>query len=292
MKKIRAFFYVFYKSLTSFMYYRDIIRADLRFSIKYFTVLALIAALITSVTVSVTAVPKLQKGIDTAMADVLDSFPDNLIITIKDSKFNVNQPEPYAIPLPKSFVGEDKTEEGKMKNIIVFDSQGTIEDLEKYNTLALINATNILVRNQGKIEVYPLKDFPDGQFSKGDIVQLVDKVRPYMIYLPHAVITLVLIASLLYFSTFKVAYLAFMGLLLFGVGRGRKLNISYTRALQVAIHSMTLPLLIEVLATSAQVQISLPFWFFILNFVFGMIAIFKISNDSFLPVIKEANSSQ
>ena len=291
MKKIKAFFYVFYKSLTSFTYYQDIVRADLRFSIKYFTVLALIAALVTSVTVSITTIPKLQKGADTAIIGVVDSFPDDLIVTIKDSKFSVNQPEPYAIPFPKSFIDKNDASKDGLKNIVVFDSQGTVEDLEKYHTLALINASNFLVRGDNKIEVYPLKDFPEAQFSKGDIVQLAGKVKPYTIYIPHAVITLVLIASLLYFSTFKITYLAFMGLLLFGVGRGRKLNISYTRALQVAIHSMTLPLLIDVLATSVQFQIPLPLWFFILNFVFGMVAIFKLSSDSLLPVIKEMKSN-
>ena len=62
MSKIKAFGYIYYKSITSIKYYRDVLKAEFSFSFKYFATIAVIASLIITAVASVEIYPEVTKG--------------------------------------------------------------------------------------------------------------------------------------------------------------------------------------------------------------------------------------
>jgi hypothetical protein len=191
MQKLKSFIFIFKNSLLSFDYYKDVIQTPVSFSVKYYIILALIVSLVTTGAISARLLPKLQPELNNLVSQVQNYYPDELVLTMTDGKLSINKDEPYVIPLPKALAEnqtdgqQDENTEKLPENLVVLDSQGTIDNLETYNTLILINSANVLYRDQnGKIEVYPLKDMPNGQFNKQNFNELVDKVKAFLGYLP------------------------------------------------------------------------------------------------------------
>ncbi|KKU56325.1 MAG: hypothetical protein UX79_C0034G0003 [candidate division WWE3 bacterium GW2011_GWB1_47_11] len=294
MGKLKTFFYVFYKSLTSLAYYSDVAKTSLGFSMKYFFTLAAVLAILSTVITTATASGELKTGATKLLDDIAKLYPQDLVITSQDGAVSINQPEPYIIPIPAGQMQELKTESGEPapKNLIVFDSNGTLDDVENYQTIALVNSKNILVKGENKIEAFPLKDVPNGQISNKEVTVLVDQFRPFVRYIPFFVGALIFVAMVFYYTGFRLVYLLFVAVGLMLVGKIRKLNLSFSKYYQVGIHTMTLPLVIDFMATAAGYQIPLPLWFFAVNTVFGAIAIVKLAEGEKLPVVAAPPQTQ
>ncbi len=162
MKKIKAFIYTFYKSLTSLEYYKDLLKVTLGFSIKYLLTLAVIGTVFATLALSTSVIPAVKSWTKTFVFEFKNVYPKDLEITITDNKWSLNKPEPYAIPTPTSLAktmeeGPDQTtnEEDKVafpKNLIIFDKKGTIDQFEKGDTLVLVNENNFITKGKNKMK--------------------------------------------------------------------------------------------------------------------------------------------
>lgn len=277
MSKLKAFFYSFYKSLSSLNYYKDVVLAPLSFSVKYFFMLTILVSIGISGVTTILAFPKIQKGINTFVNTASSYYPDDLIITSKSGQVSINKPEPYIVPFPKS---DTPTNELQLKevplNLIVFDSNGTLDDMEKYKTLILVNKSNLLVKTQDKIEVRSFKDYPDGTLTKQDVVKTINSVKPFLSFIPVIMFVAVLFVTLLYYSGIKFVLLLPVALLLMLAGNIKKLQMPFSKYLQIALHTFTLPLMVELISMIAKYPIKLPLWFFILNLLFGILVVSKL----------------
>lgn len=279
MKKLKAALYTFYKSLASPHYYKDLLEVNFTFSIKYLSILAIIAFLITTPALLKPLKNDFNKNIDKFMENSTQYFPKDLEIIIKDGEININKEEPYIIPISEY----DKGKEDYPRNLIVIDSKGTINDLDKHDTLILVNKSNILMKESNKIKVYPLENVPNTSITQKDFINTLEKVKPYIKILPYIIIPLVLIISgFIYFGS-RVLYLFAVAFILWLfakiLGTSTKINLNYKKSYQIAIHSMTLPLLIETIADVANFPINTPLWFLIVNLIFGMTAIYYIAKN-------------
>ncbi|KKS21521.1 MAG: hypothetical protein UU77_C0001G0016 [candidate division WWE3 bacterium GW2011_GWC1_41_7] len=278
--KIKAFFYVFYRSLTSVKYYQDVVRATLNFSMKYFFTISALAALLVTVGTVVPMIPTLRDTISNFIEQGRTFYPDELVITSADGKLSVNQPEPYMIPFPDIPEVSDQPDTVQFENLVVFDSQGTLDDLENYKTLILVNEANILAKGENKIEVYPLKDMPDGQLTKTEINQALDKIQEIAVYIPYLLASLLFVGVVFYYLGLRLVYLLFVALILMGIGRIKNFDYDYKKYLQLAIHTMTLPLLMDVIFNLVRVPLPIPFWFFLINTIFGIIVIAGLGKNT------------
>ena len=291
MKRIKAFLYVFFKSLTSIKYYQDVIKTHLNFSMKYFFTLSLTAALVVTAIGILPSFSPIKNTINDFLEQGRQIYPDDLIITSKDGKLSINQPEPYLIPFPDiSNLDQSDMPEPDMQieNLVVFDSNGTLDDLENYKTLFLVNESNVLARGENKIEVYPLKDIPEGQITKTEINKIFSQIEQIAVYVPYAIVTLLFIAVVVYYIGFRLAYLLFLALVLLGVGKIQKLDLDYKKYYQIGIHTMTLPLIVDVIVNLLNTPIELPFWFFMLNFIFGIIVVSSLKKQPEVETITES----
>ncbi len=277
MKRILAFYHVYKNSLYNVAYYKDVLTVDIKFSLKYFFSLALLAAFITTTRVVIPLIPKVQVALDNMLIEMSEIYPDDLVITSEAGEWKINQNEPFVIPTPDFFeVDEDETE--FPDNFIVFDHQGTINDLREMDTLILVNKTNILaVNNQNKIEAYPLDSMPDGEVNKEKVEEALENIGIYLDYVPILIIVFTLIATFFYFVFFRLIYLVSVAFLLRIFGQTNKLQLSFGKYYQVAMHAITLPLSIELLFTLVGFNFGMPFWFFGINLIFGVAVVYSLA---------------
>lgn len=284
MKKLKAFFYIFKKSLTSPEYYKELLETRFNYSIKYFVMLAIFASLIVTVAVSIRTFPGAKAGIKAFAEQVKQMYPEDLVLTVKSGQWSINKPEPYVIPLPK--VSEDK----KIENVVVFYKKGTIDDLDSLKTYALVNENNVVVRDSNEgIRAYPIKNFPDFEVNKSTISSMVDSAYGYLKNLPYFLPLIIFLGQLVfnYFGV-KVIYLLWVGLVIYLYSLIRKNKISYKNACRVGIHTMTLPLIIEVVLGVANIEIPLSGWFFLVNIILAIFMLIR-SNRPDLPTIDTQN---
>lgn len=274
-QKIKAALHVYAKSLTSIKYYKDLIKTDLKFSLKYYVVLAVLFTMVNSLFSTIQILPKLKKGINDALDYALNMYEDDLVITIEKGVLSVNKDEPYIIPL-------STTEETSSvaKNLIVFDSDAGLDDLEEtYDTLILVNGTNILAKSSSDISVMPIKDIPDTTITKENLVSVVTRIRFLTKFAPYIVGILFILATFSYYLGYRLIYLFLVGAFLWVIGTVRKLKFSYSKYYKIALHTMSLPLTVGLVNSITAANIYFPSWFFLLNLIFGVLVVLSLEEN-------------
>jgi len=273
MKKLKAFIYVYTKSLTNLPYYRDILKTSFKFSLKYYLLLALFASIITTAAVSIKVVPETFKVFGDLVNSARSAFPDDLVFTIKSGEWTINREEPFIVPLPdfgtKKEINGQSSEAKTPKNLAVFYHTGTIEDLDNLDTLILFNKVNVLYREDNKISVVPIKDLPDNVINKTEFNKFISifvsivKVFPLLMVL--MIFLLVLIANII----FRAIYFVWISLFVWLASKIIGTNLVYKDSLRIAMHSATLPVTLGVLFSFFDFA-PFPFWFSLLNLLFAV----------------------
>ena len=101
MKKLKAFFYVYKNSMTSPKYYKEVLKTDLNFSLKYYLMLVLVASILITTIETVSVTPKIKSQISGFAENARQVYPDDLLIKVEEGKWSVNREEPFVIPMPQ-----------------------------------------------------------------------------------------------------------------------------------------------------------------------------------------------
>ncbi|EKD99428.1 MAG: hypothetical protein ACD_22C00256G0001 [uncultured bacterium] len=287
IQRLKALYYIFYKSLTSPVYYKDIIAANMNLSIKYFLTLTLVLSVIGSAVMSVKVAPTIQKDVKNITETVLEVYPQDLVINVEDGKIKLNREEPVIIKFPQS---KEKTSETnaslgldsntELENLVVLDPKGTIEDLDKYNTLILINETNILARNaSGQIDVQPLKDLPNGEFTREKLEESMKRLGEYANALPLILFLIGVGGSLVINSVTKFLVFFAMALALKAATMVYEINLPYFKLLQIIIHTFTAPFIMDTVLSIFNLKFPLPYWQFMLGLLIAGYVLVRIGGD-------------
>ena len=283
MKLLKAFAYVLKRSLTNPAYYPEILKTDFRFSLKYFMTVAVLATVVVTARTTIPLIPEVQEVIYESLEQTLTIYPEDLVISAEDGDWAVNQTEPYAIKTPEFLENSSEesyqTQTGDIpSNLMVFDHNGTLNDLEKYDTFVLVNAANAIVLNErGTVEVYPLDNLPEGEITQETYAGWLDTFREWLKFLPAVIVLFVLAAAFFYYTGFRMLYLLAYALILKIVGGSLKLTLSYRDYYRIGMHSMTLPVAIELLLILLVVEFGFPFWFLLVNLAFGYVVLRRMA---------------
>jgi len=276
MKLLKTFWYVYRRSVIDVDYYKDLLKVKIEFSLKYFVMLTATAALLTTLRFAVPTVPKVQYVINDVLSQFSAIYPDDLVVTTKEGRWEINKQEPYIIPLPPILQAKDME---MPANLIVFDHRGTINDLGDRDTFVIINSANLItINSQNKIEVYPLDSLPDGEFTKVDVDELITSLRGYARFVPAIIIFFGLVGTMFYFMVYRLMYLLLAALLLLAMGYLKGVREKFSTYYKLALHALTLPLTIELMLIILGVEASLPFWFLGTNVLFGIVVIHHLVN--------------
>lgn len=279
MQKIKTFFYSFYKSTSSPKYYSDILKTKLGFSIKYLLALAILASLVSTTFSSIKSIPKAQRGINSLISTVRNAYPSDLVITIKSGSWTINRPEPFTVPLPKT--SRSANAEG-IENIIVFYKQGTIDDLTNFKTIALVNSANVLIRSgtNGSISNLPISSIKDTVINSILVNSILDKINKYFQVLPYFLPIFIFFGLMMYYFVIRGIYLFGVALLIYIFAKLNKKPLKYMDAYRIGIHTMTIPLIIEVILEAIGFGIPIPFGFMLLNILPAVFVVTKLEKNT------------
>lgn len=276
MKKIKAALYVYIKSLSSIEYYRSVLSEPILFSVKYFLAISVVASLFITVFISFKAVPAAKSAFEGFVQKTKELYPSDLIISVKDDSWALNQPEPYIIPFPKIEGAETSTTK-TFKNLIVLDHNGTLEDLQKHDSMILVNSKNLLaIDARGTIQVSPLKELPEVTIDKNLISKGIDQIAEFGKFLPAVIIGIIFFGVSFYYIILRTLYLLIAATFIKLIGTATPIKPSFSAAFRIAIHTLSLPLTIEFVVIMLGLSIPLAFWFLATNLIFATIVLTKL----------------
>jgi hypothetical protein len=280
--RIRAFFYVFSRSAVAPAYYKDILETRINFTVKYFLSLAIAASAITALILTVQLTPVVNKAVESVATEAKDAYPQDFELTIKDQQWSINKPEPYAIPMPEDFYNEiTKDKSVKIpRNLIVLDKKGTIEDVYKQDTLALINEKYILSLNdENGIHSSPLQNLPDGKLDKAAFDKFINQAVGIKKFIPFFMAGGILIFSLFVNLVIRLLGFLFVAIFVWAAANIMKLGLNYQQSLRITLHAGTLPITVNLLSVLFGYGIPIPSWFSLLTVIYALIALFTIRNQ-------------
>jgi hypothetical protein len=277
IKKLKAFGYVYYKSLTSFSYYRDILKTRFKFSVKYFLFLAVVITLITTIKTAITMVPDISKKMGGFVTSIKNFYPNDLVFTIKNGEWSVNRPEPFVVALPQT--EEVKQATTTPKNIIVFYNTGTIEDLKTLDTMVLVNKVNVLYRDGEGIGGYPIKNLPDSRFDKSEANKIVASFDSIVRVLPVLFVIGMIFVLLLCNIVGRAFYFAWIGFLVWLITRLTGQKFDYKNSVKIAVHSATLSITVAVLLEIFSVTLPIALWFSLTNLLFAVLVLVNMKKS-------------
>ncbi len=259
MKKIKTFLYVLKNSISSPKYYNDIVKTKINFSIKYFLALSLLVSVISVIGYSITYLPNYISEINTAYKSIEEGFPEDLIIEFKDGTWSSNKEGPVIIKQVDLGEGSKLPE-----NLFVFDRDGTIEKIDEYNTMFLVNSENILIKTDAEgVVAQPLKNIPNGTIDKNLLNEKMQTIKKLVGLLPFLLPLALLIPTFLFEyvgGSIFIILLSAIGVYIASISTKRK--IDFKSAFQICMHASTVTMIIRALST-----IHSPAYTFILNWI-------------------------
>ncbi len=279
-QKIKAALHVYIRSLTSLSYYDSLLNTRFSFSLKFYLVLALLFTLVNSAFSTIHLVPRLQKNINSVLDYALNMFDDDLVITLKDGRLSINQQEPYVVPTGSTTSGSPS--DITKRNFLVINTSAEPSDLEgDLPTIILVTSDSLILNLGNQSKIISLHSFRDRVITKTTFSQTIAHIRSYLRFVPYFVTVLLVLASLFYYLVYRLLYLFVVGSLLYLLNLLRGASLKFLDCYRIALHTMSLPLTLGLLATILSQDIYLRGWFFVLNFLFGALVLLKL--DFYTP---------
>lgn len=236
-------------------FYSKVVRGEDGGPFRYFFKLILSISLIFTLVASFTVVPHIKEFFEMAESNIVEHYPKELEVRIQKGLVSTNVEEPYFIPIPENVRGKEVNERGLL-NLVVIDTknQFSLEQFDSYNTFALLIKDGLVTKDQrGKVTIMPLKDVPDYTLNYSEVTKWLTKAEPFLRVFSIGVPILIFIAVFIAYSM-TLVYLVFAAVLVYIVGKIKKLNLSYRKSYHISLYAVTLPILLGILSFLVGLQ--------------------------------------
>lgn len=241
-KNMKNFFKVIKSSVYDVEFYKSLESKATSSAFKYFLKLNLLIALLLTIIISLTVIPLTLVLTKSSNIDkVIQVFPQDLEIKIKDGQANSNVTGAYVVPVGTKNDGISKVKL-EQKNYITIDTTNDF-DLEKYKSsdslVYLSKDYFVFQENGGQIKIQPLKGIPDMTISNNSISNWVYSVIPYLrALLPLAVVGILLISFASLFIG-NLIFILIVSLIVLVIEKVRKINVTYGQIFKRSLHLVT-----------------------------------------------------
>lgn len=263
-----GFFKNIQKSIYDPEFYRELLAKPFSYSLKYFIVFSLLMALIATIYLSFSVLPKINTFLKNVSPAVLDYFPDELEIVIKDGEASSNVPEPYFLEMPFEISEDIKMNPDirghGIENLLVIDTrsdEATLEEFNDYNTLALLSRKTMMSYDEDQVVIRSLADIPNFKLDKGVVSSFLAKIIPYFRFAGPLFVIFVFAGFFYFIFSVKMFYLIFVALLIWMVTKIRKVDIGYKKSYQLGLHLFTAGILYEIIFRFILGISEIPFLF-------------------------------
>lgn len=181
---------------------------------------------------------------------VADVYPSELEIVITNGTVTTNVTEPYFVSVSNQTLErlsnfKINSQPVNRTRIITIDTRATSEEIDKYQSLALLTADSLVYYNDSKIETISLKDVQNFQLNKSLIDSQVSK------FLDNRSVVWVILGLLLFIPLFiflftglgYLLWFSWLALLLLLLTRIYRLPFTYSR-LDHFINNLAFPITI------------------------------------------------
>lgn len=284
MKKVKTFLHIFINSLFPYKaYYHKLLLTRLSFTIKYFFTLVIVVHIFFAVIFFAKNVifnPDIAI-IKNNIMKMMNQYPKDLIITIKNNIITTNYDRPYLAWFD-------------YKNIpyllAAVDPYAEPDKIYQYDAFILLGMNGFTIRNPktNMITTYPFLATTEYIVNKQKVNQwqetFIDHVAfrfPLIIFIGYLIVNLFFVIS---FIIGKFIYLAVFSLLIFGIIFYfiKHKKISYAKILQISLHASTLPLIFEYIVIVTRLRFSFFDGGLILGPVITLFWLFSIVYAAFL----------
>lgn len=285
MKYFKTFLHVLKNSFSSATYYKEVIKAPFSFSLKYFLFFFFLLSVVTTIFLSVAIIVPLNEFLAKFPRLLVNVYPAELELKIKDGAVSTNVAEPYFIPLKQveqqfkeEFQVKGATSD-EIKNLVVIDTSASVEDISRYQTAVLVTKRYLSYRkDDGKIETVPLSNINNVTINQEAVKNVVTYVSPFLAYIPFVVVVFLLFGTLFWFIFSQLIYLLVAALAIYLVAKWMKYQLSYRKAYQMDLHLATILTPMFLILDMFHLQASFPFLRLILFTLIGAYILNKIKS--------------
>ncbi|MEK7212101.1 MAG: DUF1189 family protein [Patescibacteria group bacterium] len=242
---------IFKQSVYSPDFYRELKDKPLKFSIKYFYLLAVVLSVIWALILTFTIVPIVNVFITQLGPMARDFYPAELVITVQNGQASANVSQPYLIKMPVTEgVKVPGTDEKQVENILAIDTVSPFDPklIDEYKAAALLTKDYLVMRDDNVLKVQKLADFPNLTIDQDRFSTVVEQVQSiFNRFAPvfTVVVSLLIFLGMLVAASYKLLYLLLLALLIMLIGKIKKLDVNYKYAYRIGIHAMSLGLVLS-----------------------------------------------
>lgn len=228
-------------SIYSPQYYAGIPQKSFGESFKYFLGLIFILSAVQASSWIYAYISVGKVVIDKIVDRAASVYPSELEITVKDGQVSTNVEEPYYITIPEL--------EKESTNLLVIDTKTPYSSAKfnEYKTAAWLAKDSVFVKGNNKIEVMDLSEQQvNFVLNKAIYDGLVSTIRPYLSFITP----IVAVGSILVIfigNVFLLVYLLLLSALIFLLVKLLRKSLTFSQSYKVALHAITLPLIITTL---------------------------------------------
>lgn len=229
-------------SLASRGFYGDVLNGREKIGFKYLFELQIFSSLFIILIISLN-LSGLLPSLETKANDLL---PPGAEIIIKDGKLRTNT-NPIIITMPEGVVGEAKYH----KNLLVIDvsTQLSVSDMDRKDTMILVNRDGIISRTTGRVQVDSFKEIPglsltldrEWFIEKAAWMKSNAKFVPFLLFVP----------LLLFFYITSLFWALIYGLITYFILYLYKIRKPFKVAFSVGLYSRTFGALIALIMIMA-----------------------------------------
>lgn len=277
MQKVKAFFHLFSGSLLpQTKLYQKFLREKMSYSLKYFILINFILSTLFILFLVIKINPFRLNSLIVSLNSSLTKYPDDLSIKINKGFLVANYNRPYLLWMDYN----------KKKYLLVMvDESASMSKKSEYRPSILLTKTNAILKNVNDYKlstIIPLTVVPEQIIDKStvNVVQLyLEKIRKYLpaFFFASSLIAFFLLP--LFSSVVYLAYLISSSLLiylLFKFFSNKTPGLTYLKTLQLSLHAITLPLVLDYGLTTFNLKTKpSPLLFFILVLVFVFASVYE-----------------
>ncbi|MEO5645872.1 MAG: DUF1189 family protein [Candidatus Paceibacterota bacterium] len=187
--------------------------------------------------------PKLKSVINTYVSE---SYPDSLVLTIKDGLMTSNSPVPVVFPLPAS-LEDNKTDSPAQLFVIDTEASADTDVIQKYNTYGAATSKALIMEGGAETHVYSYKK-ANMVITKDAVKVFVQKAEKFgMVAFVIGTIPALFI-TLLFLSIGYLIFLAALAFIAWIIFKIRKMPIGYKQLYRQGVYAVGMVLLLDCVA--------------------------------------------
>jgi hypothetical protein len=247
-------------------YYEEVLTKPLSSSFRYYVKMSLWLTLIYTAFISIAFLPgfiDISRGL---ISDMVQSYPVDLKVHLRNGEASINLPEPLIIPLSanEKDIFKYAKKMGALENLMVIDTRSKFDlnEFGNYRSVFVLKKDSIAgLGSDGEVKVSSIKVSSTGVIISGlEIKDIGDKLqKAILVFAPFAVLVIYLLGVLYFIMTlgYLLVIALFTWLLFYTANR----KVEFKQAFAVSLHACTFALVVNffIFILYPSLSINFPF---------------------------------